>query len=244
MRANNKVVSVVKAVLWGSIVILFTVASGVVCSIVTSIDTQEKIWLVQGIFSWLSLIPVLLYIHCHHDWSYALVKGGAYRLICYLPCLLVLAPMLIGGFASKDMSYYLTSFFFTVAVGVSEELYFRGIVTNILQKNFSANGIALLSVLIFGLGHSSAALSGMDAVGVFMTVINALIFGWLAIELLLRSKVLLPLMIFHFLFDWLSKIAPLSENVGITVDIIRGTVMFLFASILLVIRTRTKQCNS
>lgn len=243
MGRNQTIKTFAQALLWGCIVILFTVASGVVCSVVPSVNTQEKIWLVQGIFSWLSLVPAYLHMKHNHDLPYPLVKGAKHSMIWYLPCLLILAPMLIGGFANEGMSYYLISLFFTLAVGVSEELYFRGIVIERLQKNFSEKGIVLLSTLIFGLGHASAALSGMDTIGVIMTVINALIFGWLAIELLMCSKVLLPLMIFHCLFDWLSKIVPLEENVGMTVDIIRGTIMFIFVFILFILRTRTKKVH-
>lgn len=237
---GQKIKSIICAILCGLVVILFTVMSGVICTITGIVENTLMTWVVQGIFCLLSLIPAIFLMKRFGELQILDIKQvnthGVRRCFYLIPCFIILAPMIMYGFADEKPAYFLIAFTFCLAIGISEEIYFRGIVTGILKKQFDTSKVILISTGIFGLGHAAAAFSGMSGLLVVLTIINALIFGWLAAEILYAINCLYPLMLFHCLFIFLSKAAPLSSELEMKVDIIRGTLMFLFALWLLIAR--------
>ena len=124
----------------------------------------------------------------------------------------------------------LGSLFLYLFVGISEEVYFRGIIPRYLKEEFSTAGIVLWSTLIFGIGHIATVLAGGNAFEIALTVLNAFIFGWLAMEMTIISSNIIPVIAVHFLFDFETKIVVMNGKELLIAEIVQGIMMFIIAS--------------
>lgn len=86
-----------------------------------------------------------------------------------------------------------------------------------------------MSSVIFAIGHIAAALAGSTAFEVALTVLNAFIFGWLAIEMTILSSSIIPAILVHFFFDFETKITVMNGSELLTAEIVRGILMFILA---------------
>lgn len=233
----KKAKSVVLSILWAVIVIAFPVSSGII--VVVSKANAINSRLIQAVFMCLSMAVPFLYcklnnIHLKEIMVKGLDKNGVKTCLYYIPLIIVLLPMIINGVNLSDMHYALAVLLFTLSVGIAEELYFRGVILKLLNENFSALPVVFISTLIFGIGHVSSAFVESSTVIVFLTVINALIFGWLTAEIALITKNIIPLMIFHCLFDFFTYQMLATGNVMIVIYTVRGTLMTIMAVYLLI----------
>jgi membrane protease YdiL (CAAX protease family) len=128
-------------------------------------------------------------------------KEGLTKTLFYLPLIAVLLPMIVSGVDLSHTGYVLATLLFTLGVGIAEELYFRGIILRLLGKSFGPLPVVFISVLIFGTSHASGAFVASSLVIVLLSILNAFLFGWIAAETALITKNIIPLMIFHCLFD-------------------------------------------
>ncbi len=62
-----------------------------------------------------------------------------------------------------------------------------------------------------------------------MKSINAFLFGWLAVEIELISKNIMPVILLHFLFAFESKIVAMNEIMLMLAECARGAVVFIAA---------------
>ena len=153
-------------------------------------------------------------------------KGVLY----YIPLLLIFVPVAIKGFYIKSTGYVLGSLFLYLFVGISKEVYFRGIIPKFLKKEFSNKGIILISTFIFGIGHIATAFTGGSAFEIALTVFNAFIFGWLAIEITIISSNIIPAILVHFFFDFETKIVVMNGRELLIAECFRGILMVIIAS--------------
>lgn len=229
---KNRVATFIKALLWGCLVIVFPVASGAL-STVLGADTVKTLF-IQGGFMAVSLVPPLVLV-LSGKWRWDEIGFGGFnargcrRALYFIPLVAVLVPAAVCGFCAKPLPYALGSLFLYLLVGIAEEVYFRGIVPKYLGKAFSQRGIILLSTLIFGVGHLATAFTGGGALDTALTVLNAFIFGWLAIEAaLLSGNIAVPALL-HFLFDFETKFAAMSVGELMLAELVRGAVMVILA---------------
>lgn len=97
----------------------------------------------------------------------------------------------------------LTSVFLTsVLVGFSEELLFRGIVLPIFMEKRKIIPTILISSLCFSLFHIVNPLGGTSIFGTLIQLFLTLIFGIIFSCMFLQIKNIIPLMIFHFFWDF------------------------------------------
>ncbi|WP_207650765.1 CPBP family intramembrane glutamic endopeptidase [Sporobacter termitidis] len=141
--------------------------------------------------------------------------------------------MMIAGVNLSNAGYIMATLLFTLGVGIAEELYFRGIILRLLRRNFSALGAVFLSALIFGGGHASGAFVESNPVMVLLSILNAFLFGWVAAEIALMTKNIIPLMIFHCLFDFFTYQMLASGKETVIIYAVRGTMMTIAAFYLL-----------
>ncbi len=229
--------SVVVSTLWAVIVIAFPVSSGVV--IVVSKLNAINSRLIQAAFMCLSMaVPFLYCKFMNIDPKEIMLKefdqNGVKTCLYYIPLIIVLLPLIITGVNLSNTHYTLAVLLFTLSVGMAEELYFRGIILRLLSENFSALPTIFIATLIFGIGHVSSAFMESNPVMILLTVINALLFGWLATEVALITKNIIPLMIFHCLFDFFTYQMLATGNVMIVAYTVRGTLMTIVAIYLLI----------
>jgi membrane protease YdiL (CAAX protease family) len=152
-----------------------------------------------------------------------------------LPVILVFIPVLVQGFKVQDARYLGGCFLLYLFVGIVEEIYFRGLIPSILGKSFSKNQVIWISTLIFGISHIATAFNGEGPLLTVMTILNALIFGFMAICLLYHTKTIFPLMLIHFLFDFETKIINLNGTGLAIAEGIRGGLMLIYGIILFIL---------
>src|ERR1035437_5107664 len=211
--------SVLTSLLWAAIVIAFPVASGVLVVVSKADPTSSR--LIQAAFMYASISIPLVYckvkrIPLRDILLVGIDRQGVKTCLFYLPLIVVLLPTIVGG------------------VRIAEELYFRGIILRLLGKSFGPLPVVFISALIFGAGHASGAFVEKSLALVLLSILNALLFGWIAAETALLTKNIVPLMIFHCLFDFFTYQMLATGNAKIMAYAVRGALMTIVAVYLLI----------
>jgi hypothetical protein len=119
--------------------------------------------------------------------------------------------------------------FFTIAIGLSEELYFRGIILRKLRACFTIKQTVILSSVFFAAVHASQAFSGAGILMVALTIINALLFGIVASEIAVLTKSIIPVIMWHVSYDFINWIALVQGTIETVLIIIESTIMITYA---------------
>jgi membrane protease YdiL (CAAX protease family) len=229
--------SVIFSILWAVVVIAFPVASGVIVVVSKADATASR--LIQAAFMYASISIPLVYckvkkIALKEILLTGIDKEGVKTCLFYLPLAAILLPMIVSGVDLSDTGYVLATLLFTLGVGIAEELYFRGIILRLLGKSFGPVQVVFISMLIFGIDHASGAFVETSMVMVSLSILNAFLFGWIAAETALITKNIIPLMIFHCLFDFFTYQMLATGNAMIVIYAVRGTLMTIVAVYLLI----------
>ena len=241
---KEKLFALCKSLFWGICILLFPILSGIL-SVVFSLETIEMLFL-QGTFMLLALIIPLIFI-LTKKWRLSEIGFAKIdikeckKVIYFLPVSVIFIPTAVKGFCIKSTAYVLGNLFLYLMVGIAEEVYFRGIIPKYLNKAFSLKGVILLSTIIFGIGHMATAFTANNGLEIFLTVLNAFIFGWLAIEMTIISKNITPVILLHFMFDFETKIVVMYGNELLIAECIRGVIMVVEAVWLTGVANRNKQ---
>ena len=228
----KKFKAILFSLLWCLIILAFPIISGVIASI-SKLDKISTI-ILQGSFMLLSLLFPLIFL-LSKKWNTSeigfnrITKEGARNVLYFLPLVLIIVPCAIEGFRIESIQYFFAVLYLYLFVGIAEELYFRGIIPYYLGKAFDIKWIVIISSLIFALGHSVTILTDGNIAIMILTVINALIFGFLTIEMYMLCKSIIPGMFIHFLFDFETKFIRMNGNKLLIAEIIRGAIMALIA---------------
>lgn len=229
---KGKLFALIQSLLWGICILLFPIFSGTL-SVVFSLGTIETLFL-QGTFMLLSLIIPLTLIRTG-KWEWSDIGFGKFdtvrckRAYYFLPLLAVFIPVAVKGFYIKSAAYVLGNLFLYLSVGIAEEVYFRGIIPKYLNREFSIKTVILLSAVIFGVGHIAAAFTTNNGFEIFLIALNAFIFGWLAIEMVVIAKNIVPVILLHFMFDFETKIVVMSGYGLLLAECVRGAILFIVA---------------
>lgn len=235
---KSKALAIGKSLLWCLVILLFPVISGAL-SVILFLTSIETLFL-QGTFMLLSLIPPALFI-LSRKWHWSEIGLAQFdfesckKTLYFLPILVIFVPAALKGFYARSMDYVLGNLFLYLLVGVSEEIYFRGIIPQYLKKEFSTDAVVLLSTLIFGIGHIAVAFAGTNAIEIVLTIFNAFIFGWLAMEMTLITSHIVPAILVHFFFDFETKIVAIDGEGLLIAEGVRGALMFVIAGWLTII---------
>lgn len=240
----KKVRIIGKSILWALEITLFPVLSGTL-SVILKLDTVHTLFL-QSLFMLMALIHPLVLVFLKKwnlsDIGFKKMNRENIRAIGYfLPLLAIFIPVAIRGFSFVSAGYVLGNFCLYLLVGISEEIYFRGIIPKYLERAFLKKGIIVISTLIFAVGHIAIAFSGSSIAEIILTVLNAFIFGWMAIEVVMLSGSIIPMILIHFFFDFETKIAAISNEQLLVAEGTRGTIMFLICVWLGVILYKEKE---
>ncbi|HEU6439604.1 MAG TPA: CPBP family intramembrane glutamic endopeptidase [Terriglobales bacterium] len=228
--------SVFASILWAVMILAFPVASGVIVVTMKVDATSSR--LIQAAFMYASLFIPIVYcrakkIPLSEIFLRGFDKEGVRASLFYLPLLVILVPMIVSGVGLSDTGYVLATLLFTLGVGIAEEVYFRGIILRFLGKSFGPLPMVFISVIIFGTAHASGAFVEANAGMVLLSILNAFLFGWVASETALITKNLIPIMIFHCLFDFLTYQMLATGNAMIVIYAARGTLMAIVSLYLL-----------
>ncbi|MCB9498771.1 MAG: CPBP family intramembrane metalloprotease [Bacillales bacterium] len=242
----KKIADLFISILFGLIILIFSVVPTLL-SIYFRAD-NEQVVLIQGTFLYLSLIPAFIYIHFYNKKEgvekiqiFKMNKKGVYLSLFFIPLFLVIFPYSIEG---VNTSYIFLYAFLYLAVGLAEEVYFRGIILKRLKRSYSWLSVIILSSLIFALAHGSHLIFGEGLDAVWLTVKNAFIFGIMASEVAYLTDNLSVLILIHFLFDFEGAIIT-GFNAGINLYIKWGIMLLyiIYLTIIILIFTNKKNNN-
>jgi membrane protease YdiL (CAAX protease family) len=129
------------------------------------------------------------------------------RVLFYIPLFLIeIIPIIIGNYNNETTIFQcFILIFFTIAVGINEEIYFRGIVLKILNKKGIKKAI-IISSIIFGIFHIVNLLNGRDALYVVLQIFFAFLVGFVLSEIVLITKSIIIVIIWHFTHDFVALI--------------------------------------
>ena len=224
-----KIKSILLSIAWTIVILIFPVTSGVIAVIFRL--NQIMILLIQGCFMLLSLTIPAIYIYKRKihikDIGFLKIESvNITEILLFIPLVICELPLLFTGVNFKGFTYVSALIFFTLMVGISEELYFRGIILKLLKDNFPIKQAIVISALIFGIGHIASALSGASTFYVFLQIINAIVFGILAAEIVIITKSLFSTIIWHFVFNFINHITLAT---GIMVVGLQVIIMIIYA---------------
>lgn len=242
--SKGKLVALFKSFLWSVCILVFPIISGAL-SVILSLGLIETLFL-QGSFMLISLVIPLIFI-VSGKWKLSEIGFDKYDIECskrayhFIPLIAILIPVAVQGFYFKSAAYVFGNLMLYSSVGIAEEVYFRGIIPKCLNKAFTLKGVILFSTAFFGIGHIATALTMNNGFEVFLTVLNAFIFGWLAMEVAVISKNIVPVILLHSMFDFETKIVVISGNDLFTAECIRGVIMVVIAVWLAIVASENSQ---
>lgn len=210
----SKLRTTLRAIAWTLIMLIFPVLSGTV-AVMTNIPRTPTIYL-QGGFMLFSLVLPFLF----HQRNPSILptylqlppKSHLRNTLYYIPLILTLVPVMISGVDTQAMQDIVPILFFVIAVGIAEEVYFRGLILPLLMTNWSLKKSILISSLLFGIGHFAGALAGTSAVEIILTVINALVFGLIAALVVVRARSIYPVVLWHSAFNLVNRISNMEPS--------------------------------
>lgn len=168
------------------------------------------------------------------------------QLLWFLPSIAVLIAMWVvclSGFSQTSLSgaqwqLFALAGFTTLLVGIGEETMYRGIVLHGFLTTGRVRWAMFVSAIGFSLLHAVNVFGGVALLGVPMQLIMTFLFGFFFAPLMLKLNNIVPLIVFHWLWDFVLFAAPLLGEqtnsavnaialLNIPIEIIVGTVLWL-----------------
>lgn len=230
-KKNTKLRVISSALIFSIFLMIFPVASGVIVAI-NDIDTLKSYW-IQGIFMMLSITVPAIYMlitkmRLSQIGFVGMEKGSLKTTLYFVPLIAAKIGFLFWGI-NKDIHVIFALVFFTIAIGLSEEIYFRGIILRKLLTCFSIKQTVILSATFFAVVHASQAFSGVGMIMTALTIVNAFIFGIVASEIVLLTKNIIFVIIWHIIYDFINWIALVKGATEVIVILIQSVIMIIYA---------------
>ncbi len=188
---------------------VFMTALGMAIPQIRGMDTYST-YIVATIFLVLSVaIGVCIMIKSKvrlTEYGFRLREGkGSSHVWWYAPLIIIeIIPLVLYGFNSEITAMqYIILAFFTIAVGVNEETYFRGLALHFLFKKGKKKAIIASSV-IFGVLHLINALNGKELLYLVLQMFFAFLVGFVLAEIVSITKSLWLVIIWHVTHDFIS----------------------------------------
>lgn len=213
-ESRSKLPVTLQAIGWTILSLLFPVLSGTI-AVITELSALQTL-LLQGVFMLLSLVLPWLY-HRHNPsilstYFRAPVSRKTHQMNLNFTLLISFLPFFVGGIKPLSLPQVLAILFFVIAVGIAEEVYFRGLILPLLNTRWDLKTSILLSSLLFGVGHFAGALSGASAGEVILTVVNATVFGLTAALLTVHTRSIRTAVIWHITFNLVNRLVLLDPT--------------------------------
>jgi membrane protease YdiL (CAAX protease family) len=187
----------------------------------------------QGVFMMLSMAVPVVFMWITKmkpaQIGFTRVEKGSIKTVLYfVPIIASKIGFLIFRVDSNTQTIIALAFF-TIMIGLSEELYFRGIILRKLRSCFTIKQTVILSSVFFAAVHASQAFSGTGIIIVTLTIINALIFGVIASEIVILTRSIIPVIIWHVLYDFINWISVAKGTTEVTLIMIQSVIMVVYA---------------
>ncbi|GAB4378955.1 MAG: CPBP family intramembrane metalloprotease [Elainellaceae cyanobacterium] len=138
------------------------------------------------------------------------------QLLWFLPLIAVLIAMwvvFLSGLVNASLSaaqwqLFALVGFTTLLVGLGEEIMYRGVVLHAFLTTRRVRWAMLVSAIAFSLLHAVNVFGGVPLQAVPIQLLNTFQLGFFFAPLMLKLNNILPLIIFHWLWDFVQIIAP------------------------------------
>ena len=212
------------------VLMIFPVVSGIIVT-VNNMDVVQMFW-VQGAFMLASIaVPLCILFITKLRLSQIgfskVKKGGIKAALNFIPIIAAKMGYLFFGF-KHSREILIALLFFTVAIGLSEEIYFRGIILRELMRHFSIKQAVLLSSVLFAAVHASQAFSGEGFVAIALAIANAFIFGVVASEIVILTESLILTIIWHALYNFINWITLVQATQEVVLIIFESVIIILY----------------
>ena len=149
-------------------------------------------------------------------------NGMAVRFLYYIPLIIVALAAFAGGIMFDESGLFIPNLIFTLGIGLTEELYFRGIICN-MWKDTETKAIIISSVL-FGLSHLLNVMGGAGLAETLLQMAFAFTYGVVMAFVILRTKSIWPCILLHAFHDFCGFI---TNEGDMKLSIIVGTIQFV-----------------
>jgi len=206
-------------------------------------EMVNTLWYIEIVLSILTIFITIKYF----SWKeVGFVKLQTKQMLWLAPSIIVLGYMCFlafslsieNGLTTEQLKLISLVGITTLFVGFSEELMFRGIVLNSFLKIQHNKTVAvIISSISFSLLHSVNMFGGLSIYQMLMQLVLTLLFGLFFALILLRIKSIIPLMIFHWLWDFSiiggSVISPTNEvanfaSINFIIEIVVVIALFIY----------------
>lgn len=230
--------------------VLFSIMLGIALTLSVSIGAavasimglnDKGIMLAQGIAFLMMAIIITVYMrrkdHTLGIYGFKKVTDGEGKAtLYYIPLIMIIVVQPIMGGVNDELSLFQVCIIivFSLIVGYTEEAIFRGVIREKLQSKGSTYYI-VFSSLLFGILHMANAFSGTELIHIILQVMNAFLIGIILALLIELTGNIIPLIIFHFMFDALAQITnpAIEEKELLVISILN--VLYLLYGIYLVV---------
>ncbi len=138
------------------------------------------------------------------------------QLLWFLPSIAVLIAIwvvFLSGLARVSLSsaqwqLFALVGFSTLLVGLGEEIMYRGIVLHAFLTTRRVRWAMLVSAIAFSLLHAVNVYGGVPLQAVPIQLLNTFQFGFFFAPLMLKLNNIVPLIIFHWFWDFVQIVAP------------------------------------
>lgn len=230
-RKSTKLSAVLSSLMLSVLLMIFPVVSGVV-AVINHMNTLQS-YLMQGVFMMLSLVVPVIFMWITKikpaQIGFTRIEKGSIKTVLYFVPIIAAKIGFLFYEINHDIRTIVALAFFTIAIGLSEEVYFRGMILGKLKTCFTIKQTVILSSVFFAGVHASQAFSGAGLVMVTLTMVNALIFGIVASEIVMVTQSIIPVIIWHTLYDFINWITLVQETTEITLIIIQSIIMVTYA---------------
>ncbi len=151
----------------------------------------------------------------------------------YIPLVLII---LSNGafFFDTEMPAFeiLMTVVFMVLVAFAEELLFRGMLFKTIEERSGGKAAVIISGITFGFGHIVNLFNGYTGVSQIIQIVVAVLIGIVLSLLFIRTKSIVPGMVFHALFNTASalstEVEPLYDYIAVGVIVVIGLAYLLY----------------
>lgn len=230
-RKSIKLSAVLSSLMLSILLLIFPVVSGVIVVII-DMDIWQG-YLVQGVSMMLSLAVPVIFLWITKtkpaQIGFTRMEKGSTKTVLYFVPIIVAKIGFLFYEINHDIRTIVALAFFTIAIGLSEEVYFRGIILRKLKACFTIKQAVVLSSVFFAVIHASQAFSGAGLIMVTLTMINALIFGIVASEIVMVTQSIIPVIVWHTLYDFVNWITLVKETTEVTLIVIQSIITVIYA---------------
>lgn len=187
------------------LMVLFPIVSSVIIQI-NNITDDTMIYGIQALFFGIACMIGFILYKKYKSKSQPTGFTTKKEMLWLVPIIVSeLFGFLIGVECTQSFLYYFVLILFTIFVGISEELFFRGIILEILSKKSQKYAIIVSSILFSSL-HLTNLAGGIEINYAILQVIYAFIFAIVAAQITILSESILSAIVWHFAHDFIALV--------------------------------------